>query len=299
VSVLSVVTYQPYPPRPTHGDRKAILLHTRSMSCHAAAGTVRDARDVFREVLGLYERRARTRTGQRPETVLDHGRIAEMFDVVYRNARRRLTELVSALSAEQLRTPVAATPTWTVHELFAHLVGGAADMASGRLDGLPGDEWTARHVGERRHRPISELLAEWDLVGPRAESSCAGEVRGPNLGLDIICHEGDLHETLGLGRAERDHWQPALDAMVSFLGRRLKQPGTLVIRDGHGQEWSFGDGEPWTMLTVDGYELLRGMFSRRSQRQIAGWDWAPAPAERMQRLGVFGPREDDQPIPAT
>lgn len=94
------------------------------------------------------------------------GRIAEMFDVVYRNARGRLAELAQGLSAEQLHTPVAATPEWTVHELFAHLVGGAADVASGRLDGLPGDEWTARHVGERRHRSVSELLAEWDLVGP-------------------------------------------------------------------------------------------------------------------------------------
>ena len=222
-----------------------------------------------------------------------------MFEVVYRDARGRLAELARALSAEQLRTPVAATPAWTVHELFAHLVGGAADVASGRLDGLPGDEWTARHVGERRQRSISALLAEWDLVAPRAQASCAGEVRGPNLGLDIICHEGDLHEALGLGRPERDHWQPALDVMVGFLGRRLKQPATLVIREGHGQQWHFGDGEPRTMLTIDGYELLRGMFSRRSQRQIAGWDWIPAPAERLQRFGAFGPREDDQPIPAT
>ncbi|MGH3573985.1 MAG: maleylpyruvate isomerase N-terminal domain-containing protein [Pseudonocardiaceae bacterium] len=221
-----------------------------------------------------------------------------MFDVVYRDAHGRLAELARALSVEQLRTPVSATPAWTVHEVFAHLVGGAADVASGRLDGLPGDEWTARHVGERRQHTISELLAEWDLVGPRAQASCAGEVRGPNLGLDIICHEGDLHETLVLGRPERDHWQPALDVMVGFLGRRLKQPGTLVICGGHGQQWHIGDGEPQTMLTIDGYELLRGMFSRRSQRQIAGWAWMPAPAERLQRFGAFGPREDDQPIPA-
>ncbi|MDQ2883941.1 MAG: hypothetical protein M3Y48_23020, partial [Actinomycetota bacterium] len=82
-------------------------------------------------------------------------------------------------------------------------------------------------------------------------------------------------------------------------GRRLKQPGTLMIRDEHDQEWRFGAGEPQTMLTIDGYELLRGTFSRRSQRQIAGWDWMPAPAERLERFGAFGPREDDQPIPVT
>lgn len=44
--------------------------------------------------------------------------------------------------------------------------------------------------------------------GPRAESSCAGEIRGPNLGLDIICHEGDLHKALGLGRLTRPCCEP-------------------------------------------------------------------------------------------
>jgi len=47
-----------------------------------------------------------------------------MLDVVYRDARGRLIELVGALTGEQLRTPVPATSAWTVHELVAHLVGG-------------------------------------------------------------------------------------------------------------------------------------------------------------------------------
>jgi len=222
-----------------------------------------------------------------------------MFDVVYRAARGRLTKLVGALTGEQLRTPVPATSAWTVHELVAHLVGGAADTASGRLDGAPGDEWTARHVAERRQRPVGELLAEWELVGPTVELSLTGEVRGPNLAADIICHEGDLHEALGLPRPDRHHWQPVLEAMMGLLGRRLRQPGTLVIRDEQDQEWRFGGGDPHTLLSADGYELLRGTFSRRSQRQIAGWNWTPTPAARIHRFGAFGPREDDQPIPIT
>ncbi len=222
-----------------------------------------------------------------------------MFDVVYRDARGRLTRLVGALTGEQLGTPVPATSAWTVHELVAHLVGGAADTASGRLDGAPGEEWTARHVAERRQRPVSELLAEWELVAPTVELSRTGEVRGPNLAADIICHEGDLHEALGLPRPDRHHWQPVLEAMMGLLGRRLRQPGTLVIRDEQDQEWRFGGGDPHTLLSADGYELLRGTFSRRSQRQIAGWNWTPTPAARIWRFGAFGPREDDQPIPIT
>ena len=222
-----------------------------------------------------------------------------MLDVVYRDARGRLIKLVGALTGEQLRTPVPATSAWTVHELVAHLVGGAADTASGRLDGAPGAEWTARHVAERRQRPVWELLAEWELVGPTVELSLTGEVRGPNLAADIICHEGDLHEALGLPRPDRHHWQPVLEAMMGLLGRRLRQPGTLVIRDEQDQEWRFGGGDPHTLLSIDGYELLRGTFSRRSQRQIAGWNWTPTPAARIHRFGAFGPREDDQPIPIT
>jgi len=149
-----------------------------------------------------------------------------MLDVVYRDARGRLIKLVGALTGEQLRTPVPATSAWTVHELVAHLVGGAADTASGRLDGAPGEGWTARHVAERRQRPVCELLAEWELVGPTVELSLTGEVRGPNLAADIVCHEGDLHEALGLPRPDRNHWQPVLEAMMGLLGRRLRQPGT-------------------------------------------------------------------------
>lgn len=136
---------------------------------------------------------------------------------------------------------------------------------------------------------MGELLAEWELIAPTVELSLT----------DLICHEGDLHEALGLPRPDRDHWQPVLEAMMGLLGRRLKQPGTFVIRDEQDQEWCFGEGDPHTLLSADGYELLRGTFSRRSLRQIAGWNWTPTPAARIHRFGAFGPREDDQPIPMT
>src|ERR1700694_373088 len=122
-----------------------------------------------------------------------------MLDMVYRNARSRVTDLAAALSDQLLQAPVPATPRWTVHELLPHLVGGAADAASGRLDGAPGEQWTARHVEERRRHTVDELLAEWDHVGPAAESTLPEQqVFGPNLAADVICHEADLREALGL-----------------------------------------------------------------------------------------------------
>lgn len=132
-----------------------------------------------------------------------------MLGMIYRKARTRVSDLAAALGDEQLAAPLPATPGWTVHELLAHLVGVAADVSSGRLDRAPGDEWSARHVMERRRRSVGELLAEWEHVGPVFEQRLPQrQVLGPNPAADVICHEADLHEALGRPRVDREHWQP-------------------------------------------------------------------------------------------
>ncbi|ORV51943.1 hypothetical protein AWC02_02625 [Mycolicibacter engbaekii] len=221
-----------------------------------------------------------------------------MLDAIYRAARARISKLAEGLSESQLRLPVPATPGWSVHEVLAHLTGGAADARAQRLDGAPGPSWTARHVAERRDRPVGELLKEWELASPAVEATLPERFAGPNLAADAICHEADLHEALGLGRVDREHWQPFLDAMGHLPGRRLPEAESLVITDELGREWRSGSGDAVTVLRVDGYELLRGLLSRRSRRQIAGWDWSPAPSPQLvDGFGVFGHRDDDQPIP--
>ena len=169
-----------------------------------------------------------------------------MLDKAYRDTRQRVTELVAALDDEQLRMPVPATPDWTVHDVLAHLVGGAADAASGRMDGAPGPQWTARHVAERRDRPVGDLLDEWHRVSPTVEAGLVGQqFRGPGLAPDIICHEADLRETLGLPSVDRAHWhEPFLEVVLRGLGRSLQQTATVLIRDERGQEWRCGSGEP-------------------------------------------------------
>jgi uncharacterized protein (TIGR03083 family) len=222
-----------------------------------------------------------------------------MLERTYRAARGRVRELAATLSDEQLRLPVPATPRWTVHEVLAHLVGGAADAASGRLDGVPGDRWTERHVGERRHTAVDDLMAEWKRVGAQADATVSEEqLYGPNLAIDAICHESDLHEALGLPRVNREHWQPFLDVTMLYLGRQLRRSTTLLIVDDQDLQWGCGSGEPMTLLRADGYELLRANLSRRSLSQIAAWQWTPAPSEEMlHAFGVFGTRVDDQPVP--
>ncbi|WP_099024687.1 maleylpyruvate isomerase family mycothiol-dependent enzyme [Mycolicibacterium palauense] len=222
-----------------------------------------------------------------------------MLDTIYRHARARVAGLAATLSDDQLHSPVPATPQWTAHELLAHLVGCASDAANARVDGAPGEEWTERHVAERRHRSVGGLLLEWDRVGPAAESTLSeDQIFGPNMAADLICHEADLHEAMGLSRVDREHWQSFLEVMMLHLRNQLRDSPTVLIRDENGQQWICGSGEPTTLLRADGYEPLRAAYSRRSQRQIAEWDWTPSAHEQViERIGFFGRRDDDQPIP--
>jgi len=48
---------------------------------------------------------------------------------------------------------------------------------------------------------------------------------------------------------------------------------------------------------VPPYELFRASFSRRSRGQMLGWGTALT-AEELDQVCIFGPREDDQPVPA-
>src|SRR5689334_3960860 len=79
---------------------------------------------------------------------------------LYREHVTALSRLSPTLTDEQLASVVPATPAWTVHEIFAHLAGGASDAVTGRMDGAPGPEWTSRHVNERVSLPEAELIAE-------------------------------------------------------------------------------------------------------------------------------------------
>lgn len=218
----------------------------------------------------------------------------------YRQARARVSHLFGALSTDQLHLLVPATPSWTVHDVLAHLVGGAADAAGDRLDGAGSQGWTKRHVGERRTRTVGELLDEWDEVAPTIESTLTDDMMTrPNIVADTLCHECDLREALGLTALDREHWQPFLDVMMRYLAHQLRREATLIIRDEHGEQWTCGTGEPTTLLRAKSYELFRAAYSRRSQRQMAAWTWTPAPSDALiGRIGFFGPRLDDQPVPA-
>lgn len=189
---------------------------------------------------------------------------------LYRDHVTALAALAPTLSGEQLATTVPATPLWTVHEVLAHLAGGANDAVTGRMDGAPSPEWTERHVGERRGRPVAELIGELRSNEDAVAASVADNPR-PALVWDIAVHHADIHEALGLHPLPERLWSPVAETLA---GRA-----------------------PELAAEVASYELFRGLFSRRSRAQMQAWGTARS-AEELDEVCIFGPREDDQPIPA-
>ena len=208
---------------------------------------------------------------------------------LYRANVEALAALAHDLAEAQLSTHVTATPAWTVRDVYAHLAGGPADALAGRMDGAPGPEWTARHVGERARLPlpvlVGEMLAQQDAVADSVADSPS-----PALVWDITVHHTDLHEALGLGRPPEALWRPVLDS----AGPRLIGRAGVSLRC-DGQVW--GDPEVEAAAEVSAYELYRALFSRRSRQQMQAWGQPGVDVGQLDALCVFGPREDDQPQP--
>ncbi len=136
---------------------------------------------------------------------------------LYRANIDAVTSLAEGLSDDQLAVRVPATPEWSVREVLAHLAGSPADALSGRMDGAPGPEWTARHVAERSDADTGELVAEIRGVVDGVVASIEGNDR-PALVWNVAVHHADLHEALGLGAPPEHMWQPVAEVMKPSLG---------------------------------------------------------------------------------
>jgi uncharacterized protein (TIGR03083 family) len=189
---------------------------------------------------------------------------------LYRDHVDALSGLAPTLTAEQLATTVSATPLWTVHEVLAHVAGVSHDAVEGRMDGAPGPEWTERHVSERRELPVDDLVAELQANQEQIAESVADNP-APAFVWNLVVHHADLHEALGLSAMPERLWRPVADAVAQRA--------------------------PDLAASVPAYELFRAVFSRRSRAQMQGWATGLS-AEELDEVCVFGPREDDQPVPA-
>jgi uncharacterized protein (TIGR03083 family) len=192
---------------------------------------------------------------------------------VYRANVAAVAALAGTLSNEQLSVRVPATPDWTVHDLLAHLAGGPAEQLADRMEDAPSPEWSARHVDARAARSPAELVAELQGNLAAVVATLDGNPR-PAVVFDAAVHHADLHEALDRGAPSEQMWRPVLEAIAPrMLGER-------------GDEVS----------GVPDYELFRAIFSRRSRDQMTAWGTTLEPAA-LDGLCIFGPRDDDQPVP--
>lgn len=192
------------------------------------------------------------------------------WGALYREHVADVAAFAVDLDDDALAREVPATPAWTVTDVLAHLAGAAADSVDGRMDDAPGPAWTARHVAERRHLPVAELVAEL-RAHQDAVASAAAESPRPAIVWNIAVHHADLHETFGKPRLATHLWDP----IVEELG---------PVR------------APELMGVVPPYELFRALFSRRSRAQVRAWDTGLS-EEQIDALAIFGGRDDDQPVP--
>ncbi|MGD9959946.1 maleylpyruvate isomerase N-terminal domain-containing protein [Nocardioides sp.] len=192
------------------------------------------------------------------------------MSTMYAAATEHLAGIVLALDDDQLRSKVPGSPHWSVHDVLAHLAGGPSDALTGRMDGAPAPSWTAVHVAERRTTSVDDLIQEIRTNRPALQASIEDNPR-PAIVWDVSVHLADLHEALELGRPDPSLWQPVHAAVAPYrLGERV--------------------------LDVEDYELFRGLFSRRSRSQMLAWG-TPLTQEELDELPIFGPRDDDQPVP--
>ena len=198
------------------------------------------------------------------------------WGALYRANVEAVAGLADDLSNEQLSARVPATPDWDVHDVLAHMAGGASDLVHDRMDGAPSPQWTERHVTERSARSAEELAAEL-RSNAAAVAAMLADAERPAIVWDLAVHHADLHEALDLGAMPEELWRPVLEAAVAMrLG-----PDASQVRG-----------------AAPDYELFRALFSRRSRGQLAGWDVPGYDGDRLAELGIFGSRDDDQPVPA-
>lgn len=200
---------------------------------------------------------------------------------VYRACRQRYIELVQPLDAKAAATPVPACPAWSVHDVVAHVVGSGADVLAGRLDGAPGEAWTASQVELRRGRSTADLLAEWETYAPAFERMIdEGGHRAPlHFTLedaaisDVVSHEHDIRSALGQPGA-RDSGAVAL-AVVFYARNRIESASKrgislrVCVTDGR----QFGNEDAAVTLRGEPFDLLRAMAGRRSKEQLREMAW--------------------------
>lgn len=240
--------------------------------------------------------------------------MAELADV-YAITRKELANFVSGLPEEDLERPVPATPEWTIRDVIAHLTGVlecsiAGDfpreffMAIGSPEAVERlNEWTNRHVGERRDVPLQDLLDRWDGATSAITPMIRGDEPWPDetmsfagyvLTTDLGVHQQDIYGALGIVKdRDSDPIRIGFSVYATGVDLRIKSSDapSLRLMTEH-KEVIAGDGEPEATVRAPRFELFRALSGRRNLDQVRAYDWDGDPEPFLEVFYPYGVRED-------
>ncbi len=192
---------------------------------------------------------------------------------MYLFAHESFADLARTLTVEEWATPTPCTPGWTVRDVLSHVAGVPDDALVGRMDGAPGEAWTASQVERHRDRPVAELLDRWATQAPLfAEAiEAMGEYRPP---YDCHSHEHDVRHAIGRPGNRSN-------MLVEGAGFGLASLGDVGVRvvleldDGRVVE-SGDSASPVSVgpRGISTFELFRSRLGRRSRSQVRDYDWS-------------------------
>ena len=143
---------------------------------------------------------------------------------LYRLAHASFHDLaVDAVATTTGRWRFRARPAWTARDVLSHVSGIPDDALAGRMEGAPGEAWTAAQVERNRDARVDELLDRWEqqASGFADVIESMGETRPP---FDVHSHEHDLRQALGRpgGTIQRDRRDRRV---LVGVGRRCRSCG--------------------------------------------------------------------------
>jgi hypothetical protein len=248
---------------------------------------------------------------------------------VYDATRVRITELIRRYDAGPEAagaTPVPACPSWTVHDVIAHVSGIYDDIMSGNVGGTALDEWTAAQVARTSEMSTADLLAVFDDAGPKLAAiidDSPGRYGSQVVG-DLAVHEQDIRGAL---RSPGARNSLAVGLSTEFLMEGIVCPGAkamglgpIKVRAGD-RSWIVGTGDPPAGdpqeviaaalasgephqcggappvggVTAAAFDLFRALTGRRSADQIRRFEWTldAEPYLALFRMWPFTMRDSD------
>ncbi len=222
--------------------------------------------------------------------------MAEAPDIAARYvlAQASFSELARTLSDDDWATPTPCTPEWTVRDVLSHVAGITDDVLAGRMDGAPGEVWTAAQIERNGSLSVADLLERWEAQTPAVADVLQqiGEGRPP---IDCHTHEHDVRQALGRP-GNRDSVIIELSALDLAAIPDCPVALTVELTDGRVVRSGPADGAPSvTLRGVTPFEVFRSRPGRRSPAQIRSWDWIGADADIDAVVAgwfFFGPATD-------